>query len=192
MTINKQEDILYNNILLLSRNKLFFTKFNLNDTFQNRIYLIFIHISFLFIKIKQTNQKQKYKNFYQKMFDLIFKKIELNMREIGYGDIAVNSKMKNLVKSFYNILLKCKNYKSMKCDQKREFISVYFSNNRAKIDINVPLIVDYFDKFRFFCTNLSLNLIERGIINFSYFTAVSDVPTTISSFIYFNIILLLL
>ena len=47
-----QESILYNNILLLSRNKLFYTKFNLSDTFQNRIHLIFIHISFLFIKIR--------------------------------------------------------------------------------------------------------------------------------------------
>ena len=61
--INTQEDILYNNILSLSRNKLFFTKFGLADTFQNRIYLIFIHISFLFIKIKQNNQKEIYKIF---------------------------------------------------------------------------------------------------------------------------------
>ena len=50
-TINPQEDILYNNILLLARNKLFFTKFDLADTFQNRIFLIFIHISFLFTKL---------------------------------------------------------------------------------------------------------------------------------------------
>ena len=31
-----KKDILYNNILLLSRNKLFYTKFDLIDTFQNR------------------------------------------------------------------------------------------------------------------------------------------------------------
>ena len=74
--INTQESTLYNNILLLSRNKLFYTKFDLADTFQNRIHLIFIHISFLFIKIKQNNENKKYKAFYQKMFDLIFSKIE--------------------------------------------------------------------------------------------------------------------
>ena len=43
---------LYNYILLLSRNKLFYTKFHLKDTFQNRINLIFIHISFLLNKSK--------------------------------------------------------------------------------------------------------------------------------------------
>ena len=46
--VKSQEATLYNNILLLSRNKLFYTKFDLIDTFQNRIHLIFIHISFLF------------------------------------------------------------------------------------------------------------------------------------------------
>ena len=112
--INTQEDALYNNILLLSRNKLFYTKFDVIDTFQNRIHLIFIHISFIFIKIKQNNKDQMYKIYYQKMFDLIFKNIELNMREIGYGDVVVNKNMKFLVKAFYNILLNCENYKKKK------------------------------------------------------------------------------
>ena len=52
---NNHETILYNNIVSLSRNKILYTKFMLSDTFQNRIHLIFIHISFLFIKIKASN-----------------------------------------------------------------------------------------------------------------------------------------
>ena len=87
-------NILYNNILLLSRNRLFYTKFNLADTFQNRIHLIFLHISFLFIKIKQNKLNKSYKVFYQKMFNLIFNQIEENMREVGYGDILINKNMK--------------------------------------------------------------------------------------------------
>ena len=61
---NSKEVLLYNNILLLSRNKLFFTEFGLSDTFQNRIYLIFIHTSFLLNKIKIYDQSKKYKVFY--------------------------------------------------------------------------------------------------------------------------------
>ena len=99
---NTKGNTLYNNILLLSRNKLFYTKFDLADSFQNRIHLIFIHISFLFIKIKQKNGREVYKNFYQKIFDLLFSKIELNMREIGYGDVVINKNMRSLVKNFYN------------------------------------------------------------------------------------------
>ena len=49
-----QENILYNKILSLSRNKLLYTKCMIDDTFQNRINLIFLHISFLFIKFKKN------------------------------------------------------------------------------------------------------------------------------------------
>ena len=78
--IKSQENKLYNKILFLSRNKSFYTKLGLIDTFQNRINLIFLHISFLFIKLKQKDKSQFYKEFSQKMFDFIFNKIELNMR----------------------------------------------------------------------------------------------------------------
>ena len=105
--INTQENTLYNNILLLSRNKLFYTKFDLIDAFQNRIHLIFIHISFIFIKIKQNHKNKMFKIFYQNLFDLIFKNIELNMREIGYGDTTINKNMRFLTKTFYNVLLNC-------------------------------------------------------------------------------------
>ena len=104
---NTNENILYNNILLLSRNRLFYTKFDLTDTFQNRIHLIFLHISFLFIKIKHNRHKQLYKDFCLKMFDLIFNQIEQNMREIGFGDTLINKNMKFLVKTFYSTLLYC-------------------------------------------------------------------------------------
>ena len=81
-TISSQENKLYNKILFLSRNKLFYTKMHLNDTFQNRINLIFLHISFIFIKSKQTNKNLNYQIFSQKIFDLIFEKIDQNMREM--------------------------------------------------------------------------------------------------------------
>ena len=166
--INTQEDILYNNILSLSRNKLFFTKFGLADTFQNRIYLIFIHISFLFIKIKQNNQKEIYKIFYQKMFDLIFKNIELNMREIGYGDIVTNKNMKFLVKTFYNILLNCENFNWRSLNLKKMFFFKYLEhNNMKKKADNVPLI-EYFDKYQAFCLDLSLDSVLKGDLNFRY------------------------
>ena len=166
--INTQEDILYNNILSLSRNKLFFTKFGLADTFQNRIYLIFIHISFLFIKIKQNNQKEIYKIFYQKMFDLIFKNIELNMREIGYGDIVTNKNMKFLVKTFYNILLNCENLNRRSLNLKKVFFFKYLEhNNMKKKADNVPLI-KYFDRYQAFCLDLSLDSVLKGDLNFRY------------------------
>ena len=125
--IKSQESTLNNKILFLSRNKLFYTKLRLDDTFQNRIYLIFLHISFLFIKLKQQDKRQLYNEFFQKMFDFIFNRIELNMREIGYGDMAVNKNMKFLVKVFYNILSNCENYEEKSLKNKNLFLIKYLT-----------------------------------------------------------------
>tara|TARA_B100001123_G_C15239581_1_gene998579 strand:+ start:387 stop:911 length:525 start_codon:yes stop_codon:yes gene_type:complete len=165
---NTHEDILYNNILLLSRNKLFFTEFNLADTFQNRIYLIFIHISFLFIKIKQSNEKKTYRIFYQKMFDLIFQKIELNMREIGYGDTIINKNMKFLIKNFYNILLNCENFGKGTLKPEKMFFLNYLKHNKMSNKADNLSLIKYFDKYKAFCLDLSLDSVLKGELNFKY------------------------
>ena len=156
--------LLFNNILILCRKRLFYTKFDLIDTFQNRINLIFVHISFIFIKIKQDNKQKK---FQQKIFDLVFEKIELNMREIGFGDTTINTNMKFLVKNFYNILLKCEKYKKMTFSEKNKFLSNYLKFNSDKIS-NYEGIIDYFNQYKAFCFDLPLDSVLRGEIKFNY------------------------
>tara|TARA_B100000686_G_scaffold346532_1_gene433420 strand:- start:1001 stop:1525 length:525 start_codon:yes stop_codon:yes gene_type:complete len=163
-----QESILYNKILSLSRNKLFYTDFNLSDTFHNRIRLIFLHVSFLFIKIKQKNKDTKYKQFYQKSFDLIFKQIEINMREIGYGDVTVNKNMKLLVKIFYDILLNCEKYKDKSFKDKKLFLDNHLITIPDKKCDNNNVLIEYFDKYHTFCLDLSPNNVLNGDLNFSY------------------------
>ena len=166
--IKSPENKLYNKILFLSRNKLFYTKLSLIDTFQNRIYLIFLHISFLFIKLKQKDKNQFYKVFFQKMFDLIFDKIALNMREIGYSDMMINKNMKFLVKIFYNILLNCENYKKKNVKNKNLFLLKYLSQNEnKKSTVNIELI-EYFDKYQSFCFDLESDSVLKGDLNFNY------------------------
>ena len=166
--ISSQEDNLYNIILLLSRKKLFYTKFNLIDTFQNRIHLIFIHISFIFIKMRKDNKGKVYKIFYQKVFDLIFNKIEVNMREIGFGDTTINKNMRFLVKTFYNILFNCEKYKKMTLDDKYKFFIEYLELNNIKNSIINKDIIEYFDKYEAFCFDLRPDSVLRGEFNFNY------------------------
>ena len=161
--INKKKDVLYNNILLLSRNTTSYTNFGLIDTFQNRIHLIFIHISFIFIKIKQDKNKI-YKSFYQEVFDLVFNKIETNMREIGHGDTTINKNMRSLVKTFYNILFYCEAYKKMSKSKKLNFLHKYLEVNNTT---NSGLI-DYFDKYEAFCFDLSPDSVLQGELKFNY------------------------
>ena len=160
---------LYNKIVFLSRNKFLYNIFYIDDTFQNRINLIFIHISFLFIKVKQNKNKQDYKEFSQKMFDFIFKKIEINMRELGYGDVSVNKNMKYLVKIFYNVLLDCENYHKKDLNYKRIFLSKILTiNNNIEQNSKYSLIIRYFDKYQTFCVALPIDNVLKGDLNFNY------------------------
>ena len=92
---------MYNTLLLLSRNIFFYEKLKLKDSFETRIYLMFIHFSIMLIifKVKKTK-------FNQKSYDQLFDNIENNLREAGMGDVSVNKKMKDLNKILYDILLK--------------------------------------------------------------------------------------
>ena len=166
--INTRENILYNNILSLSRNKLFYTNCNLIDTFENRVHLIFLHISFIFIKIKQNNEREIYKSFYQKTFDLIFNKIELNMREVGFGDTTINKNMKFLVKTFYNVLLNCEKYKKMTINEKILFFNKYLKLNKSKNSSNNEGLIEYFDQYEAFCFDLTPDSVLKGELNFNY------------------------
>ena len=160
---------LYNKIVFLSRNKFLYNIFYIDDTFQNRINLIFIHISFLFIKVKQNKNKEDYKEFSQKMFDFIFKKIEINMRELGYGDVSVNKNMKFLVKIFYNVLLECENYHKKDLNYKSIFLSKILTiNNNIEQNSKYSLIIRYFDKYQTFCVDLPIDNVLKGDLNFNY------------------------
>ena len=111
MSFNKDvhQDDLYNIMLILSRNIFFYKKINLPDTFETRIYLMFFHFSIMMIV-----SKKKGKKFSQNHYDLFFKKIEYNLRELGFGDVSVNAKMKEFNKILYDILLKLEQKKMIK------------------------------------------------------------------------------
>ena len=102
------------------------------------------------------------------MFDFIFNKIELNMREIGYGDMTINKNMKFLVKVFYNILLNCENYKRKNLKNKNLFLLKYLSLNAGKKSTNNIELVEYFDKYQAFCFDLSSDSVLSGDLNFNY------------------------
>jgi len=155
---------LYNKIVFLTRKNFFYIDFKLHDSFSNRVYLILFHLCFILVDLKN---KRNDKNLQQAIFDFFFKQIELNLRELGYGDITVNKKMKNLVRLFYEILIKSKNWKQLQNDIKSNLIFNYFSNNHDNKILSYNL-TNYFDKFSFFIEDISLNSITKGVFNFVY------------------------
>ena len=83
----------------------------------------------------------------QDIYDNFFLNIEYHLRELGYGDIAVNKKMKILNKIFYDILLKI-NLKENKNDLINDkVIKLYLYNDSSLNKEIITKSCNYFAKF---------------------------------------------
>ena len=96
---NNQVKIIYQNIVEISRSKFFYLDLKLKDDFETRFDLIIFHAFIIFFYYK--NLKSKTSTISQDLFDLMFADFENNLREMGFGDIAVNKKMKVFITAFY-------------------------------------------------------------------------------------------
>jgi len=154
---------LYNNLLTLSRDIFFYKDMGLSDTFETRIYLMFMHFSILMIVCKKKGTK-----FNQKLYDYLFFNIEYNLRELGFGDVSVNKKMKDFNKILYDILLKIEEEKkennSIKINS--ELVLKYFSVLNEKNGGKLTIFKRYFTDFFHFCFELSLGNMVEDFIKF--------------------------
>ena len=103
---------------------------------------MFIHFSIILKIFKKKKVK-----FDQKTYDDLFHSIENNLRELGFGDVSVNKKMKDFNKLLYDILLKIEK------DESSKFI------------INEKLIFKYFKEFN---DDISEKYREFEIISLSF------------------------
>ena len=121
-------------------------------------------MALILIIFKQKKEKQ----FPQKVFDNIFLNIEYHIRELGYGDIAVNKKMKVLTRIFYDILLKVKNSNTDKFLINKNIIKIYLVPQSINTDQPIDDLAMYFKNFYYFCFELKNNNMLKGQINFKY------------------------
>ena len=91
---------IYNNLIKLTRNKNLYLNLERNDEFSDRLLFLMFHFALFLKKFKSEINKKKS----QELFDFFVRQIELSIREIGYGDVSVNKKMKDYVNIFYAIL----------------------------------------------------------------------------------------
>jgi len=127
---------LYNKTLTDSRNPNIFKNY-LSDDLSNKLMLFLIFLSKIF-----NNMSRDDKN-YQIFFDYIFNRIETDLRELGYGDMSVNKKMKIIVTKFYSILIDFKNYSNLTTIQKTDILMKYFSKIEKKDDF-IEFLNKYF------------------------------------------------
>jgi len=150
---------IYNNLVKLTRNKLLYNKTSCDDTFSTRLFIFFFHFAFFLEIYKSPNNKKEM----QKIYDFIFKQIELSIREIGYGDVTINKKMKTYVNIFYSILQKTDKWDVTKYDNKSDYLSFFFGK-----DLDIDYFIGYFDKYRLFLLNKTFNYFTKDVISFKF------------------------
>jgi len=146
---------IYNNLVNLTRNKELYKNFFKQDTFSDRLIFFLFHFAF-FLKVFKKNNK---KELLQDIYDEIFKYLELTIREIGYGDVAINKKMKNYLNIFHLILEQISNWENESDSSKSKILS-----NFIDIEKKTSKLIIYFDNYMVNLSNNTLNFYIKGVV----------------------------
>tara|TARA_Y100000816_G_C26001510_1_gene523327 strand:+ start:368 stop:841 length:474 start_codon:yes stop_codon:yes gene_type:complete len=156
----KQEYLnIYNNLVKLTRNKSLYNNLKNTDTFSDRLIILFFHFSFFLKLYKNEISKKEAQN----LFDYFIRQLELSIREIGYGDVSVNKKMKEYVNLFYSILEKVEKWDTFKNSEKTDVLSDYMNINEDN-----DFFINYFDRFRDFLLKNPLKIFTKDIIDLKF------------------------
>ncbi len=150
---------IYNNLVKLTRNKNLYLKLKNNDTFSDRLIILLFHFSFFL----QIYKKELPKSEAQKLFDFFIRQIELSIREIGYGDVSVNKKMKDYVNLFYSILDKIDKWESLDNKKKTALIGSFLNLRDENDEMSI-----YYSKYRDFLIKNTLKIFTKDILELKF------------------------
>ena len=150
---------IYNNLIKLTRNKSFYENIKVNETFSIRLIIFLLHFAF-FLKIYKKNNSKKT---IQDIYDFIFRQIELSIREIGYGDVSINKKMKDYLNIFYKLIENIDKWGELNSSEKKFFFSEYIDNS-----VNSGFFISYFNNYELFLEKNSLNSFSKDILELKF------------------------
>ena len=130
-----------------------------NDLFSDRLFLFLIHFGFFLKYYKKHTSKKEIQNIY----DYIFKEIEISIREIGYGDMSINKRMKEYINLFHLIISKIDIWEKIEKHEKTHFL-----NNYLNLGSELDYLIKYFDKYILFLSNNALNFSSKDVRSFNF------------------------
>ena len=151
--------LIYNNLVKLTRNKNIYLNLKNKDTFSDRLVIFLYHFGFFLKNYKLKISKDNA----QELFDFVVRQIELSIREIGYGDVSVNKKMKEYVNLFYTILEKIENWENLEKNTKIKILADFMN-----IKDDNHFFINYFDKYSDFLTKNPLKIFTKEILELKF------------------------
>jgi cytochrome b pre-mRNA-processing protein 3 len=92
----------YRAIVAQSRQPVFYAEWGVPDTVTGRFDMICLHMSLVFRRLSGGGKEAA--EFAQALFDLFFKDMDRNLREMGAGDLSVPKKIRNMGNIFYGLM----------------------------------------------------------------------------------------
>ncbi|NQU58170.1 MAG: hypothetical protein HQ513_13115 [Rhodospirillales bacterium] len=93
---------LYRSIVEQARLPVFYSDLGVADTFDGRFDMISLHMILVIRRMKIDVELTR--KLSQALFDYMFDDIDLNLRELGIGDMGVLTRVKKMAKAFYGRL----------------------------------------------------------------------------------------
>ncbi|MBV9137962.1 MAG: ubiquinol-cytochrome C chaperone [Hyphomicrobiales bacterium] len=90
---------LHDKVAALARRPILFTRFGVADTFEGRFELLALHFALILRRLGRLPSPAS--DAAQELVDLVFRRLDQGVREIGVGDVAVPRRMKVLARAFY-------------------------------------------------------------------------------------------
>ena len=146
---------IYNSLVNLTRNKNLYKDFKNQDTFSDRLLFFLLHFAFFLKVYKDTDNKA----ILQEIYDVIFRQLELSVREIGYGDQSINKKMKDYLNLFYAMIDKIHNWDNLTNESKGSLLATFLDNVS-----DTDFLVDYYEKYQSNLKNNNLNFHINGVV----------------------------
>jgi len=98
-TFSKEVQALYKALVLQSRDEAFFTTWEVADTVEGRFDMIILHAFVVMRRLKEG--KEQTDAFSQSLYDLMFADMDLNLRELGVGDMGLARRVPKMAEAFY-------------------------------------------------------------------------------------------
>ena len=95
----KPARLLYTSVIEQSRHPVFYTDCCVDDTVEGRFDLLALHAFLVLRRLKKAPDNTNVLS--QTFFDLMFADLDVNLRELGVGDMGMGRRIRKLAESFY-------------------------------------------------------------------------------------------
>ena len=154
--MNEKYLYIYNNLINYTRNEDLYKSLNRKDNFSDRLTLFLLHFSFFLKNYKNADNKI----ILQEIYDLVFRQLELSIREIGYGDQSINKKMKDYINLFHSMVSDIHFWEKLNKVEKLKKFKNLLSDFK-----NIDHLLEYFEKFNENLSKKTLNSYLKSVSN---------------------------